>query len=253
LAPNFAEVKSKETRGKMSSRNGMMGLLETPPAGLPAYRPPVARTPDHEFMRAPNKRHSRLLFKIKDQEMNARWSKDGKRPMFEMLQFWSTYLEKKAQSAVKEFKRHYEFTRIDNQDFIDIATILQMIEKDAIPHKKNDPMSKAHRDAIETTLKAFLNGNSSMITNLESWTQQAASAVQDKLTDEVPPRGGVKVSSSAPMRQSCSPVQAQDDTVMNDIEPESDIEEVSTASASSALMQQVVSFCHFLTILKRCV
>jgi hypothetical protein len=39
--------------------------------------------------------------------------------------------------------------------------------------------------------------------------------------------------------------QAPDDTVMNDIGPESDIEEFSTASASSAPKQQVVSFCHF--------
>ncbi len=203
----------------MSSRNGMMGLLETPPAGSPAYRPPVSHKPNYEFMHAPNKPHSQLLFKIQDQEINicfnARWSKDGKRPMFEMLQFWSTYLQrdkkivKAKKGVVEEFKRHYEVTSREGQDFIDIKEILKIIEKDAIPDKKNDDMAKAHRDAIETTLKAFLNGNSSMITSLEPWTQ-AASAVQDELTDKVPPRGGVKASSSAPMQQSCSPVQAQD-------------------------------------------
>jgi hypothetical protein len=140
--------------------------------------------------------------------------------MLELLHFVSIVKkqpEYKAKPNVYELKKHYPFQNIKDKDFVEIATLLEMLDKDVIRHTRDfgPAMAKPFRDAIKATLTAFLNGDTSMITDLRhyhpSWAQQAASAsvcdaqaVANNIAN-----GGAKAASSAPVQQPCREVQAQ--------------------------------------------
>jgi hypothetical protein len=161
--------------------------------------------------------------------------------MLEMVQFVSTYRlspEDDVKNSVQEIKKHYDYgiENINGQDFIDIETILLITDKgkDKISWYKKIPeaIAKPHRDAIKATFKAFLNGDSSMITDLRpkypSWAEQTASAVQNELTDAVQPR---------PMKQK---KRAMMDTLPL-METETPAEEaLSSASTTNASLMEVL-------------
>lgn len=204
----------------MSSIKGMPGLSEATPAGPPAYRPSVAREPNKTLMYAPNLPRSPLWFKLQDQQMRACWSLDGKRPLPELLHFVSILRqqpEDKARPTVSSLKKHYKFETIKEKPFMEIATLLEMLDNNVIGHTRDfgPAMAKPFRDAIKTTFTAFLQGDSSMITDLRpcypSWAQQAASAsvcYAQAVANDIA-NAGAKAASSAPMQQDDSPVQAQ--------------------------------------------
>ena len=275
----------------------MPGLREAAPPGPPAYRPSVAREPNRMLLDAPNLPRSECFFKLPEQQVRARWSLDGKRPMLGLLQFVSTVKkqpEDKAKPDVRDLKKYFKFETIRFQEYAEIATLLEMLDKDVIRHTRDfgPVVAKPFRDAIKATLTAYLNGDSSMITDLRpripSWAEQAASASAkavakdssqfsgniDEATDKtssIEPahllglldlnRGAsspclsrtASVADSVEFTETnpaaviekaapASDLQAPDDTVMNDIEPEADIEEFSTAAPSSAPTQQVAAF-----------
>ena len=281
----------------MSSTEGMPDLNEAAPAGPPAYRPSVAREPNRGLLDSPNLPGSPLLFKLPEQQVRACWSPDAKRPILELLHSVSIVKkqpEDKAKPDVRKIKKYCPFETIKEKDYMEIATFLEMLDKDMIPYTRDfgPAMAKPYRDAIKATLKAFLNGDTWMITDLRprypSWEQQAASAsaqaasndssqfsidmhqAADKTSSIEPAhllglldlnRGApspclsptASVADSVEFTETnpaaviekaapASDLQSQDDTVMNEIEPESEMELVSTAAASSAPMLEVVAF-----------
>jgi hypothetical protein len=243
---------------------------------------------------APNLPGSQLEFKVEDKQIRGRWSPDGKRPMLELLHFVSIVkqqTENEARPNLSKLRQNYKVELIKGNDCMEIATLDQMLVDDVIPYTRlfDKRTAKPFRDAIKATLRAYLQGDTSMITDLRprfpSWAEQAASAsaeaaandssqfsrnihqAADK-TSRIEPahllglldlnRGApspclsptpsvadsvefTETNPAAVIEKSApaSDLQVQDDTVMNDIEPEADVEEFSTAAASSAPMQEV--------------